>query len=77
MSVTSRLYGLGVNSVPSFSLKVFFRGIVEELLWFIRGSTDARELSEKKVHFWDANASRAFLDSLGFTDREEGSWSVF
>ncbi|TPP39632.1 Bifunctional dihydrofolate reductase-thymidylate synthase [Fasciola gigantica] len=52
--------------------QVFFRGIVEELLWFIRGSTDARELSAKKVHFWDANASRAFLDSLGFTAREEG-----
>ena len=34
--------------------KVFTRGIIEELLWFLRGSTDARELQAKKVHIWDA-----------------------
>lgn len=52
--------------------KTFWRGIAEELFWFIRGSTDAKELQEKNVHIWDANGSRAFLDNLGFTDREEG-----
>lgn len=52
--------------------RVFWRGVVEELLWFIRGSTNARELSEKNVHIWDGNSSREFLDSLGFTDREVG-----
>jgi len=52
--------------------KVFWRGIAEELFWFIRGSTDAKELQEKNVRIWDANGSRTFLDNLGFTDREEG-----
>ncbi|KAM6971081.1 thymidylate synthase [Tautogolabrus adspersus] len=52
--------------------KVFWRGILEELLWFIKGSTNAKELSEKGVKIWDANGSRVFLDNLGFTDREEG-----
>lgn len=52
--------------------RVFMRGITEELLWFIRGSTNARELQEKKVNIWDGNSSRQFLDSMGFTDREEG-----
>ncbi len=33
--------------------KVFTRGIIEELLWFLRGSTDARELQAKKVRIWD------------------------
>jgi len=33
--------------------KLFFRGVKEELLWFLRGSTDARELQEKGVHIWD------------------------
>ena len=51
---------------------MFWRGIVEELLWFIRGSTNSKELAEKGVHFWDANGSRDFLDKNGFTDREEG-----
>ncbi|XP_043478036.1 thymidylate synthase [Leptopilina heterotoma] len=52
--------------------RVFWRGVVEELLWFIRGSTNAKELTEKGVHIWDPNSSREFLDSCGFTDREEG-----
>ncbi|KAM4533785.1 thymidylate synthase [Odontesthes bonariensis] len=52
--------------------RVFWKGILEELLWFVKGSTNAKELSEKGVKIWDANGSRAFLDNLGFTDREEG-----
>jgi len=50
--------------------KTFWRGIAEELFWFIQGSTNANDLVEKKVRIWDANGSREFLDSLGFTDRE-------
>lgn len=34
--------------------KVFLRGVIEELLWFIRGSTNAWELRDKDVHIWDA-----------------------
>ncbi|KAI1889136.1 hypothetical protein AGOR_G00175960 [Albula goreensis] len=52
--------------------KVFWKAIVEELLWFIKGSTNAKELSEKGVKIWDANGSRDFLDKSGFTSREEG-----
>jgi dihydrofolate reductase/thymidylate synthase len=47
-------------------------GVVEELLWFIRGSTNAKELQDKGVHIWDGNSSRAFLDSVGLGHREEG-----
>ncbi|XP_031477103.1 putative bifunctional dihydrofolate reductase-thymidylate synthase isoform X1 [Nymphaea colorata] len=52
--------------------KVFWRGVVEELLWFISGSTNAKVLQEKGVHIWDGNASRDYLDSIGLTEREEG-----
>ncbi|KAL5790963.1 hypothetical protein ACOSQ2_005851 [Xanthoceras sorbifolium] len=52
--------------------KVFWRGVVEELLWFISGSTNAKVLQEKDIHIWDGNASREYLDSVGLTDREEG-----
>ena len=34
--------------------KMFTRGMIEELLWFVRGSTDVRELQERGVHFWDS-----------------------
>ncbi|XP_077952101.1 thymidylate synthase isoform X1 [Gasterosteus aculeatus] len=52
--------------------RVFWKGILEELLWFIKGSTNAKELSEKGVKIWEANGSRDFLDNLGFSEREEG-----
>lgn len=33
--------------------KVFTRGIFEELIWFLSGSTNAFDLMEKDVHIWD------------------------
>ncbi|XP_077244306.1 bifunctional dihydrofolate reductase-thymidylate synthase-like isoform X2 [Tasmannia lanceolata] len=52
--------------------KVFWRGVLEELLWFISGSTNAKVLQDKGIHIWDGNASRDFLDSIGLTGREDG-----
>jgi len=54
------------------SKKVFFRGIVEELLWFLKGSTNANELKEKNVNIWNGNSTREYLDSVGLRDYEEG-----
>src|SRR5690625_4704411 len=39
--------------------RVFLRGLVEELLWFLRGSTNANELIAKDVHIWDEWADPA------------------
>ena len=52
--------------------KVFFRGAFEELMWFLRGDTNAKHLSEKGVSIWDGNTSREFLDSVGLQKYEEG-----
>ena len=38
----------------------------------VSGSTDAKVLSDRKVHIWDANGSREFLDSRGLSHRVEG-----
>ncbi|KAJ1346625.1 hypothetical protein KIN20_001490 [Parelaphostrongylus tenuis] len=66
-------YNLRNNVMPLLTTKrVYWKGIVEELLWFIRGDTDSKRLSAKNVKIWDANGSREFLDSMGFTDREVG-----
>jgi thymidylate synthase len=54
------------------SKKVFFRGIVEELLWFLKGSVNANELKEKNVNIWNGNSTREYLDSVGLRDYEEG-----
>lgn len=34
--------------------KVFFRGVVEELLWFLKGSTDVTYLEDRGIKFWSA-----------------------
>jgi dihydrofolate reductase/thymidylate synthase len=52
--------------------RVFWRGVLEELLWFVRGSTDAKLLQDKGVRIWDGNSSREYLDGIGLTEREEG-----
>ena len=52
--------------------KVFWRGVVEELLWFLRGSTDATELQAKNVHIWDGNTSREYLDAVGLKHYKDG-----
>ncbi len=51
---------------------VFWRAVVEELLWMLRGCTDSQQLSAKKVKIWDDNGSRVFLDKLGFHGRKVG-----
>jgi len=52
--------------------RVFWRGVAEELLWFISGDTSARTLQDKGVRIWDGNGSREFLDKSGLSHREEG-----
>ncbi|OMH84093.1 Thymidylate synthase [Zancudomyces culisetae] len=62
----------GCISLPLLTTKrVFFRAIVEELLFFIRGQTDATILQKKGVRIWDGNGSREYLDSIGLHDRRE------
>lgn len=61
------------ESFPLLTTKrVFWRGVLEELLWFIKGDTNANHLTEKGVRIWEANGSREFLDKRGLGHREEG-----
>jgi dihydrofolate reductase / thymidylate synthase len=66
-------FSLRNNRFPLLTTKkVFWRGVAEELIWFIHGSTNANELKDKGIHIWDGNGSREFLDKLGFKYRAEG-----
>lgn len=70
---TQSRYSLRNDTFPLLTTKrVFWRGVVEELLWFIRGSTNAKELQDKQVRIWDGNSSRQFLDGAGLNHHEEG-----
>lgn len=52
--------------------KVFFKGIAKELLWFLRGSTNAKELQNDGIHIWDGNSSKEFLNNNGLSHLEDG-----
>lgn len=52
--------------------KSFFRGIVEELIFFLKGDTNSKHLEEKGVNIWKGNSSREFLDSVNL-QYEEGT----
>jgi thymidylate synthase len=66
-------FDLSDGSFPLITTKkMFFRGVVEELLFFIRGQTDSKLLEAKGVNIWRPNTTREFLDSNGFKDRREG-----
>ena len=51
--------------------KMFWKGIVEELLFFIRGDTDTKLLSNKGVKIWEPNTSKDFLNKRNL-DYDEG-----
>lgn len=66
-------YSLSNNVFPLLTTKkVFWRGVAEELLWFMKGSTSAKELQDKRIRIWDGNSTREFLDKRGLTHYEEG-----
>ena len=52
--------------------KVFFRGVFEEMQFFLRGKTNSKLLEEKGVKYWKGNTTREFLDSRGLTYLPEG-----
>jgi len=50
--------------------KVFFSGVVRELLWFIKGETNSKILEEKNVNIWKGNTTKEFLSSLNLPYEE-------
>ena len=46
--------------------KVFLRGIIHELLWFISGDTNIKYLVDNDVHIWDDWAYKAYKESSEF-----------
>lgn len=66
-------YSLRDETIPLLTTKkVYWKGVAEELFWFIKGCTDNDKLVEKGVKIWNGNSTREFLDSRGLGEREEG-----
>jgi len=70
---TQMRFSLRDGTLPLLTTKrTFWRGVAEELLWFVKGSTNANDLAAKNIHIWDGNGSREFLDGCGLEHREVG-----
>lgn len=52
--------------------KMFTRGIITELLWFLRGDTNAKWLQDRKVGIWDEWATKELCARFGREENDLG-----
>ena len=45
--------------------KMYMKGIITELLWFLRGDTNIQYLVQNDCHIWDGDAYQAYLKECG------------
>jgi thymidylate synthase len=60
--------------------KMYWKGIVHELLWFLRGETNIKYLVDNNVNIWNGDAYRWYLrycDGMGITEEERFSMKEF
>jgi len=58
-------FNVNMDAFPILTTKkVWFKGIVHELLWFIRGDTNIKYLVDNDVHIWDEWAYKRYLESM-------------
>tara|TARA_A200000159_G_scaffold153077_1_gene164659 strand:+ start:3188 stop:4111 length:924 start_codon:yes stop_codon:yes gene_type:complete len=57
-------FSLKDNTIPLLTTKkVAWKTCLKELLWFIKGDTNNKNLKNQNVSIWNGNASREYLDS--------------
>ncbi len=59
-------FNLGEGFPLLTTKKVFLRGIIHELLWFIAGDTNIKYLVDNNVHIWDDWAYKAYKESKDY-----------
>jgi thymidylate synthase/dihydrofolate reductase len=61
---TQHRYDISNGKIPLLTTKkIPFNSVIEELLWFCRGETDAKILDIRGVKIWNANTTDNFLNS--------------
>lgn len=67
--ITKTIFGTSMrfsleNEFPLLTTKkMAWKTCLKELLWFISGDTDNKNLKKQNVHIWDKNGTRKYLDS--------------
>lgn len=61
------------KSFPLLTTKAMaWKSILKELIFFLKGSTNTKDLEAQGVNIWKGNTSREFLDQRGLHDYAEG-----
>lgn len=58
-------FDLGQGFPAMTTKKLFMRGIIHELIWFLKGSTNIKYLVDNDVHIWDEWPYRHYLQEQG------------
>ena len=66
-------FSLENGKIPILTTKkTAWKTCLKELLWFIKGQTDNKILTDQKVHIWDGNTTAEFLESRGLSHYTPG-----
>ncbi len=61
-------YTMRFNMSEGFPLltskKMFTKGVIHELIWFLRGDTNIKYLVDNDVHIWDGDAYKSYLKNV-------------
>jgi thymidylate synthase len=54
--------------VPMFTTKkMFYKGVIGELLWFFSGATNVKYLQDNGIKIWNPHSSKKYLESRGLS----------
>ena len=66
-------FSLENNKIPILTTKkTAWKTCLKELLWFIKGQTSNKILNSQKVHIWDGNSTKEFMESRNLSHYQEG-----
>jgi thymidylate synthase len=66
-------FSLENGKIPILTTKkTAWKTCLKELLWFIKGQTDNKILTDQNVHIWDGNTTPEFMASRGLSHYQEG-----
>lgn len=71
-------FSLRENKIPILTTKkMYIKGIIEELLFFLKGHTDNKILKKKGVHIWDANSTSEYYKTIGISRNEDDLGPIY